>query len=84
VMSMLNLVRLPLIFVSGVFIPIETMPLAGQYVALCSPLTYANDMIRFAYDGTTHFSIIHDISFLILFVLIFQFVANRLYKRFNE
>jgi ABC-2 type transport system permease protein len=84
VMSMLNLVRLPLIFVSGVFIPIETMPLAGQYVALCSPLTYANDMIRFAYDGTTHFSIIHDIVLLAIFVLIFQFVANRLYKKFNE
>lgn len=84
VMSMLNLVRLPLIFVSGVFIPLETMPVAGQYIALCSPLTYANDMIRFAYDGTTHFSIIHDIVFLAVFVLIFQFVANRLYKKFNE
>jgi ABC-2 type transport system permease protein len=84
VMSMLNLVRLPLIFVSGVFIPLETMPVAGQYIALCSPLTYANDMIRFAYDGTTHFSILHDIVFLAVFVLIFQFVANRLYKKFNE
>jgi ABC-2 type transport system permease protein len=84
VMSMLNLVRLPLIFVSGVFIPLETMPVAGQYIALCSPLTYANDMIRFAYDGTTHFSVIHDIVFLAIFVLIFQFVANRLYKKFNE
>jgi ABC-2 type transport system permease protein len=84
VMSMLNLVRLPLIFVSGVFIPLETMPVAGQYIALCSPLTYANDMIRFAYDGTTHFSIIHDIVLLAIFVLIFQFVANRLYKKFNE
>jgi uncharacterized membrane protein YkgB len=41
-------------------------------------------MIRFAYDGTTHFSIIHDIVFLAVFVLIFQFVANRLYKKFNE
>jgi ABC-2 type transport system permease protein len=84
VMSMLNLVRLPLIFVSGVFIPLETMPVAGQYIALCSPLTYANDMIRFAYDGNTHFGLFHDIVFLIIFILIFQFVANRLYKKFNE
>jgi ABC-2 type transport system permease protein len=84
VMSMLNLVRLPLIFVSGVFIPLETMPVAGQYIALCSPLTYANDMIRFAYDGNAHFGLFHDIVFLIIFILIFQFVANRLYKKFNE
>jgi ABC-2 type transport system permease protein len=84
VMSMLNLVRLPLIFVSGVFIPLETMPVAGQVVALCSPLTYGNDMIRFAYDGTTNFGVIHDIVFLVIFILIFQFAANRLYKKFNE
>jgi ABC-2 type transport system permease protein len=84
VMSLLNLVRLPLIFVSGVFIPLETMPVAGQWVALCSPLTYANDMIRFSYDGTTHFGLLHDIVFLVLFILLFQFVANRLYKKFNE
>jgi ABC-2 type transport system permease protein len=84
VMSMLNMVRLPLIFVSGVFIPLESMPGAGQIVALCSPLTYANDMIRLGYDGTTHFGLIHDVVFLVFFVLIFQFVANRLYKKFNE
>ena len=30
VMSMLNLVRLPLIFISGVFIPLAAMPLIGQ------------------------------------------------------
>lgn len=84
VMSMLNLVRLPLIFMSGVFIPLENMPPAGQFVALCSPLTYASDMIRYAYDGTTHFGPLHDALFLLIFILIFQFVANRLYKKFNE
>lgn len=84
VMSLLNLFRLPLIFISGVFIPMASMPPIGQAIALFSPLTYANDMINYAYDGTTHFNPIYDVVVLAIFILIFQFVANRLYKRFNE
>ncbi|MFA5236643.1 MAG: ABC transporter permease [Methanoregula sp.] len=84
VMSMLNLVRLPLIFISGVFIPLSTMPVIGQEIALASPLTYGNDLIDYAYTGTTHFSPLADIVALVIFILIFQFAANRLYKKFNE
>jgi len=84
VMSILNTVRLPLIFISGVFIPISSMPLVGQDIALFSPLTYGNDMIGFAYTGTSLFSPLLDILALFIFILIFQFVANRLYKKFNE
>ena len=84
VMSMLNTLRLPLIFISGVFIPISEIPQAGQVVALFSPLTYGNDMITYAYTGTTLYSPAGDIIALLIFILIFQFVANRLYKKFNE
>ncbi|MCZ7402363.1 MAG: ABC transporter permease [Candidatus Methanoperedens sp.] len=84
VMSMLNTVRLPLIFISGVFIPISSMPLIGQKIALFSPLTYGNDMIEFAYTGKSLFSPLLDIVVLMIFILIFQIAANRLYKKFNE
>jgi len=84
VMSMLNTVRLPLIFISGVFIPISTMPQIGQEIALISPLTYGNDMIEFAYTDKSLFSPLLDIVMLLAFILIFQIAANRLYKKFNE
>jgi len=84
VMSMLNTVRLPLIFISGVFIPLSAMPQIGQDIALLSPLTYGNDMIAYAYTGTSLFSPLLDIVALVIFILIFQFAANRLYKKFNE
>jgi len=84
VMSMLNTVRLPLIFISGVFIPLSAMPLIGQEIALLSPLTYGNDMIEYAYTGRSLFSPLLDILALVIFILVFQFVANRLYKKFNE
>jgi ABC-2 type transport system permease protein len=84
IMSMLNLVRLPLIFVSGVFIPLDQIPSVGRFVTWLSPLTYGNDLIHAAYAGTTSFSPLVDIVMLLLFILLFQFAANRLYTKFNE
>jgi ABC-2 type transport system permease protein len=84
VMSMLNTVRLPLIFISGVFIPLSAMPRIGQQIALVSPLTYGNDMIEYAYTGKSLFSPLLDILMLVIFILIFQVTANYLYKKFNE
>jgi len=83
IMSMLNLVRLPLIFISGIFIPIESIPGIAQYATFLSPLTYGNDLIHAAYTGTTVFSPFADIAMLLLFIVLFQFAANRLYRKFN-
>lgn len=84
IMSMLNVVRLPLIFISGIFIPVDQIPGIAQYATYFSPLTYGNDLIHAAYSGTTSFSPVMDIAMLLVFILIFQFAANRLYKKFNE
>jgi ABC-2 type transport system permease protein len=84
IMSMLNLVRLPLIFISGTFIPIAAMPLIGQAAAYCSPLTYGNDLIQSAYGQPSLFSPVLDVVMLIVFFVLFQFIAHRLYRRFNE
>jgi ABC-2 type transport system permease protein len=46
VMMLSNLVRLPLIFVSGVLLPLEQMPPWGRWVAPLSPLTYGADLLR--------------------------------------
>jgi len=84
IMSMLNVVRLPLIFISGIFIPIGQIPGMAQYATYFSPLTYGNDLIHAAYSGTTSFSPIVDIAMLLVFILIFQLTANRLFRKFNE
>lgn len=84
IMSVLNLVRLPLIFISGVFIPLESIPSAGQVLTYCSPLTYGNDLIQAAYRGNAYFNPLIDVAMLCIFILGFQIIANRLYKKFNE
>jgi ABC-2 type transport system permease protein len=88
IVSMLNLVRFPLIFISGIFIPIESLPGLGQTVAYLSPLTYANDIIESAFSRDTYFIPLVNVAMLCVFILIFQVVANQLYKKsykkFNE
>jgi ABC-2 type transport system permease protein len=84
VMAMLNTVRLPLIFISGVFVPISDMPRIGQRIAFISPLTYGNDLIGYAYTGKSLFSPLLDIVMLVIFILFFHIIASYLYKNFTE
>ena len=45
-MQMVMPFAMPMMFVSGVFYPIETMPWIFQKIAYIVPLTYANDALR--------------------------------------
>jgi ABC-2 type transport system permease protein len=46
VMMLSNLVRLPLIFVSGVFVPLAELPAWSRWVGFLSPLSYCVDLVR--------------------------------------
>jgi ABC-2 type transport system permease protein len=56
----------------------------AQVLTYLSPLTYGNDLIQAAYSGTTSINPAVDIAMLLGFILLFQFTANRLYRKFNE
>ncbi|MGO9388559.1 MAG: ABC transporter permease [Methanobacterium sp.] len=45
-MQMVQPITLPMMFMSGVFYPVETMPWIFQKIAYILPLTYANDALR--------------------------------------
>lgn len=84
IMMLLNFVRLPLIFISGLYIPIESLPGWGQLAAAFSPLTYANDLVRYALEGKTLYGPLLDSAVLILFTAIFLFIGMRLDKKFRK
>ena len=44
VMMVLNVVRLPLMFISGIFIAISTLPTYGRVLAWFSPVSYCTDL----------------------------------------
>jgi len=81
VMMLSNLVRLPLIFISGVFIPIERMPGWGKTAALISPLTYTSDLARHSLLNEGYYPIPLDIAMILAFGIIFIAVGIALHKR---
>ena len=69
IMMLSNLVRLPLIFVSGVFVPISEMPGWAQWLAPISPLSYAVDLIRRGFGQPGYFPLWMSIPVLFIFVI---------------
>jgi len=55
IMLLSNLVRLPLLFVSGVFLPIAQMPGWARWISPVSPLSYASDLIRSGFGQAPYF-----------------------------
>jgi ABC-2 type transport system permease protein len=70
---------MPMMFISGVFYPLETMPWIFQKIAYIAPLTYANDALRgVMLKGLTIGEIWVDIAVLIGFTgLFFMFGVLR-------
>jgi len=81
VMMLSNLVRLPLIFISGVFIPIGEMPAWGKVIAPISPLTYASDLARYSLLGEGCYSIPLDIVMILAFTALFVIMGIVIHKR---
>jgi len=75
IMMLSAMVRFPLIFISGVFLPLDKMPVWGKIIAPLSPLTYAADLIRYSFQGQSYYSLVLDFSLLGLFSLIFPISA---------
>jgi ABC-2 type transport system permease protein len=76
-----SVVKFPVIFISGVFIPLAELPGWGQTIAYISPLTYFTDIARISMQGQGHLPIAVDLLALLGFTLLFIFAALRLHRR---
>ncbi len=54
-MTLMNFFRFPILFVSGVFMPVETLPAWVTPLAMVSPLTYVVELLRFGVFGKCYF-----------------------------
>ncbi len=78
VMMISNLVKFPLIFISGVFIPIHGW---GRIIASISPLTYFIDLVNYCIQGTSYYSVILDFAALTGFTLLFLIAAVKIHEK---
>lgn len=67
IMTLANLVRLPTIFLSGVFVPIASMAPWARAVSAISPLTYTTELIRAAFGQQAFFPPVLSLATLTCF-----------------
>jgi len=76
-----NYFRFPMVFLCGVFLPVEVMPFPIQVIAYLLPLTYSVDSFHQTLTGSlNHFLMLRDIAMLTLFLIAFLTLATRLMK----
>jgi len=75
IMMLSNLVRLPLIFVSGIFIPLNQLG-TWAWTNMLSPLTYLVDLFHTAINGDGVYSPVLDSTVLIIVIFIFVVAAK--------
>ncbi len=79
IMMIATLVKFPIVFISGIFIPLSELPGWGQAIAYLSPLTYFTDLVNYGFGGSG--SPLIDIAVLALFTLLFTFLAVVMHRR---
>jgi len=76
-----TLVRWPLMFISGIFVPLEEMAAWARMLAYLSPLTYAQDLMNHAILGRGFLNPWLDLALLPVLVIVFLIPAARLHHR---
>jgi ABC-2 type transport system permease protein len=76
-----SVVKFPVVFISGIFIPLDELPTWGQAVAYISPLTYFTDIARYSIQGRGHLPVAVDLLVLLAFTALFLVVAMKLHQR---
>ncbi|MEI7857475.1 MAG: ABC transporter permease [Methanomicrobiales archaeon] len=81
IMMLSSLIKFPLVFISGIFVPLEQMPFWGLVLSVCSPLTYFTDLVRYSFTGDNFFPVWIDIAALAVFTIVFTVGTMYLHKR---
>jgi len=70
-----NFFRFPIIFLSGLFVPIAALPLILKPLAFILPVTYGVDIIRYASNGSNIFSVALNMIIISVFCLFLFYVS---------
>ena len=76
-----SFIKFPLIFISGIFVPIGELPGFARNITYISPLTYFTDLTRYAMGGGNYFPIFVDFLVIILFTVVAWVIAVKIHNR---
>lgn len=75
-----SLILYPMVAISGLFAPIESLPAAARAVARALPLTYAVSLLRGIWSHESWASHTTDIAALAAFFLLFTALSSRVFR----
>lgn len=81
IMMLSALVKFPIVFISGIFIPLAQLPAWGRGIAYISPLTYFTDIARHSIQGQSYLPITIDLLALAGFTVLFIVLAMKLHQQ---
>jgi len=81
IMMLSSLVKFPLVFISGIFVPLSDLPLWARSISFMSPLTYFTDLARYSLQGSGYLSFGVDLVVLLGFSTLFMLLAIKLHQR---
>jgi ABC-2 type transport system permease protein len=76
-----NFFRFPMLFLSGLFIPVNSLPIFLHPLSYCLPLTYGADMLNSAIMHTGLMNVWFDFVILIGFGTLLFYICQRNIKR---
>ncbi len=80
--TLANFIRFPMMFLGGVFVPVESFPVWLQAIARCLPLTYSVETLRAALSGGSWATTALDLGALAGFsVVLFSLAVYTLSRR---
>ena len=74
-------IKFPLVFISGVFIPLGDLPFWGRILSYFSPITYFTDIARHSIQGNGYLPVALDFAALIGFTVLFIVLSMRLHEK---
>lgn len=80
IMMIANLIKFPLIFISGIFIPLSLLPQALVILSLISPITYFVDLLTSSL-GFGYIGVWIDLIVLIAWAIVIHLLAHILHKK---
>jgi len=80
-MMLSNLLRFPMMFLGGVFFPIEAMPMPLPYVARAMPLTYATEALRTIQIGGAISIVLMDTVMLLIYTVGTMLLGSQILMR---
>ena len=80
VMIIMNLIKFPLLFMSGIFIPLNSLPPHLLLLSFFSPITFLTDFLRFCVDGSNFFAYQFNILLLIIWIVVLFIVTYMVHK----